>query len=80
MVGRRKLPDLLLNNIFSVLSIGLQYALSFKWPDFGLKCRVTIMTKGQSLKFQANVLYEILPFLKQAGILIHLLNLKIVTE
>ena len=49
MVSRKKLSDLPLNNIFSVLSIGLQYTLSFKWPDFGLKCRVTIMPKDQSL-------------------------------
>ena len=31
IVGRRK------NNILNVLSIGLQYTLSFKRPDFGLK-------------------------------------------
>ena len=49
MISRRKLPDLSLNNIFSVLSIGLQYTLSFKWPDFGLKCRVTVMPKTKSL-------------------------------
>ena len=29
LVGRRKLPDLSLNNIFSALVIGLQYTLSF---------------------------------------------------
>ena len=45
MVSRRKLPDLSLNNIFSILLIGLQYTLSFKLLDFGLKCRITIMPK-----------------------------------
>ena len=60
--------------------IGLQYILSFKWPDCSLKCRVPITLKGQSLKFKANVLYEISLFLKQAGIVIHFLNLLIVTK
>ena len=49
LLSLRKLPDLPLNNIFSVLSIGLQYALSFKWPAFRLTWCVTIMPKGQSL-------------------------------
>ena len=49
IVSRRKLPDLSLNNIFSVLSIGLQHTLSFKRPNFGVKFSVTIMPKGQSL-------------------------------
>ena len=49
LVSRKKVPNLSLNNIFSVLSIDLQYTLSFKRPDFGLNCRVTIMPKGQSL-------------------------------
>ena len=71
MVGRRKLPDTSINNIFNTLSIGLQYTLLFKWPDFG---HVTIPLKFQSLKFKASVLYEIFPFLKQAGIVIHFLN------
>ena len=54
---------------------------SFTWPHFGLKCsRVTIMPKGQSLELKASVLYETFPILKQAGIVIHFLNLKIVTE
>ena len=55
LFGRRKLPDSLTNNIFDVLSISLQYTLSFKWPNFGLKCLVTITPKGQSLKFKASV-------------------------
>ena len=38
------------------------------------------MPKGQSLKLKASALYEISPFLKQAGIVIHFLNLKILTE
>ena len=76
MICRRKLPDLLLNNIFFALSIGLQYTLSFKWPDFGLRHSVAIMLKIQSLKFSASVLYEIFPFLKESGI-IHFFNWKI---
>ena len=55
------------NSIFDVLSISFQYTLSFKWPNFGLKCLVTITSKGESLKF--------IPFLKQTGIVIHLLSL-----
>ena len=42
MVGHRKL-DLSMNNIFNVLSVGLHYTLSFKWPNFDLKCLVTVM-------------------------------------
>ena len=41
---------------------------------------VTIMPKGQSLKFKVSVLYEISPSLKQTGIVIHFLHIKIVTE
>ena len=33
---------------FISLSICLQYILSFEWSDFGLKCLVTVMLKGQS--------------------------------
>ena len=55
IVGRRKLPDPSMNNIVNFLSIALQYALSFKRPDFGLKCLVTITPKVQSLKFKANI-------------------------
>ena len=55
IVGRRKLPDPSMNIIFNVLSIALQYIVSFKRPDFGLKCLVTITPKVQSLKFKANV-------------------------
>ena len=55
MVGRRKLPKSSMNNIFNVLSIALQYTLSFQWPYFGLKCIVTIASKGQSLKLKASV-------------------------
>ena len=71
MVGRRKLPDASMNNVFNVLSINLQYTLSLKWPDFGLKRRVTLRLV-YSMKFSH--------FLKQAGIVIHFLNLLIVTE
>ena len=62
--GRRKLPNLSMNNIFNVLLIVLQYTISFKWPDVSLKCYVTITVKGQSIKFKASVLYGIFPFLK----------------
>ena len=55
LVGRRQLPDPLMNNTFDVLSISLQYVLLFKWPNFGLKCLVTIAPKGQSLKFKTSV-------------------------
>ena len=55
MSGRRKLCDSSINNIFNVPSIGLQYKLSFKWTDFGLKCLVTKTSKGQSLKFKDSV-------------------------
>ena len=54
IVGRRKLPNPSMNNI-SMLFIGLQYTLSFKRLDFGLKCLVTITPKVQSLKLKANV-------------------------
>ena len=37
ILGHRKLPDPSMNNIFNFLSIALQYALSFKRPDLGLK-------------------------------------------
>ena len=37
MVGRRKLPDPLLNRIFNGLSIGVQYTLSFERTNFVLK-------------------------------------------
>ena len=36
--ARRKLPDPSLNSIFNALSIGVQYTLSFRWTNFGLKC------------------------------------------
>ena len=55
LFGRRKLPNSLMNNIFDVLWISLQYTLSFKWLHFGLKCLVTITPKGQSLKFKASL-------------------------
>ena len=37
MVGRRGLPDPSLNYIFNVLSIGVQFTLSFELTNFGLK-------------------------------------------
>ena len=44
-----------MNNIFNTLSLGLKNTLSFKWTDFGLRCLVTITSKGLSLKFKASV-------------------------
>ena len=55
MAGRGNLSDTSMNNIFNVLLIGLQYTLWFKQLDFGLKCLVTITSKGQSLKFKASI-------------------------
>ena len=55
MIGCRKLSDPSMNNIVHVISIGLKYTISFKWPDFCLKYLVTITPKGRSLKFKANV-------------------------
>ena len=52
-IGRRKPSDPSMNNIFNVLSIGLQNSFSFRWPDFDLKCLVTMTEKGHSLKFKA---------------------------
>ena len=40
-------PTPSVNNIFIILSIGLEYTLSFKRPDFDLKCPVTITPKVQ---------------------------------
>ena len=56
IIGRRKLSDPSMNYICNVLSIGLQNTLSFKWPNFGLECLVTITPEGQPLKFNASVL------------------------
>ena len=46
MNGRKNLSDPSMNKMFDVLSIGLQYTLSFKLQDFGLTCLVTITPKG----------------------------------
>ena len=45
IVGRRKLSDPSLNRIFNALSIGVQYTLSFRWTNFGLKCLFAIENK-----------------------------------
>ena len=55
IIGRRKLCDSLMNNIFNVLLIGFQCTLSFKWTDFDLKCLVIITSKVLSSKFKAIV-------------------------
>ena len=78
MICRRKLPDLQWITFFNVLSIRLQYTISFKWPDFGLKCLVTITQKGQSLKFKASVWN--IPIFETGGIVIHFISLLMVTE
>ena len=39
----------------NVLLVDLQYTLSFKWPDFDLKCLVTITLESKSLTFKASV-------------------------
>ena len=73
MIGQRKLPDSSMNNVFNVLSIGLHCTLSFKRPDFGLKCLVTITPKVQSLKFKSMYKWN-------RRIVPHFLNLLIVIE
>ena len=73
MIGQRKLPDSSMNNIFNVLSIGLHCTLSFKRPDFGLKCLVTTTPKVQSLKFKSMYKWN-------RRIVPHFLNLLIVIE
>ena len=73
MIGQRKLPDSSMNNVFNVLSIGLHCTLSFKRPDFGLKCLVTTTPKVQSLKFKSMYKWN-------RRIVPHFLNLLIVIE
>ena len=51
IVSRRKLPDTSMKKKFNVLSISLQYTLSFKWPDFALKCLATIKFKTSVWNF-----------------------------
>ena len=48
MVGRRKLPDPLLNHIFNALSIGVQYTVSFESTNFGLNC---LLSRKKKKKF-----------------------------
>ena len=55
VVGCIKLPNPSLNDLFNLLSIDLQYSLSFEWPDFGLKCLLTVVSKDQLPKFEARV-------------------------
>ena len=43
-----------MGNAFNLLSIGLQYPLSFEWYDFGLKYLVTVMLKDQPPKLKAS--------------------------
>ena len=73
IIGQRKLPDSSMNNVFNVLSIGLHCTLSFKRPDFGLKCLVTTTPKVQSLKFKSMYKWN-------RRIVPHFLNLLIVIE
>ena len=67
----------LFKNFFNILSIGSEYIVSFKWPDFGLMCLGRIMPKCQSPKVKGSVLFL---FLKWTVIVIHILDLLIVTE
>ena len=55
VVGCRKLLNHSLSNVFNLLLIGLRYALSFEWPDFGPKYLVTVIPKGQPPKFKTSV-------------------------
>ena len=55
MANRKKQPGPSLGNVFSLLSIGLRYALSFEWYAFGLKYLVRDMLKVQPPKFKASV-------------------------
>ena len=60
MVSRRKLLDPSLNCIFNVLSIYVQYTLSFQWTNFVLKClsqentgsKVSFLIKLQITEFK----------------------------
>ena len=54
MVGRRKLPDPLLNHIFNALSIGLQSTLSFQLINFGLNCLWKMLTKVSKNRMTLN--------------------------
>lgn len=70
MVGPGKLPIPWLICIFNAVS---QYILLFEWPDFCLKCLVSVMLKGQSAKVKGQrklplVWYRIKLF-KTAGLL-----------
>ena len=55
LIGRRKLPNPFLSNVFNLLPICLQYTLSFEWPDFGLKYLVTVTPKGQPATLKISV-------------------------
>ena len=48
MISCKTLPDPLLGKVFNLLSISLQYTLSFEWSGFGLKDLVTVRLKGQN--------------------------------
>ena len=57
MVGRRKLPDPLLNRIFNALSIGVQYTLSFQLTNFGLKCLILNISSEMNFANRAKKSY-----------------------
>ena len=61
MVGRRKLPDLLLYRMLYQLVYNIQYTLLFQWTNFGLKCLMKMLRKithCKSLKTSQKKLYE----------------------
>ena len=55
VVGRRKLPNPSPSNVSNLLAIGLRYNLSSEWIDFGLKCLVAVMPRGQPPKLKISV-------------------------
>ena len=78
LIGRRKLANPFLSNVFNLLPICLRYTLSFEWPDFGLKYLVTVTPKGQPATLKISV--WTLTFLKQVVSLNHFSYMLIVTE
>ena len=57
MVGRRKLPDPSLNRICNVLSIDVQYTLSFQWTNVGLKWLLTWYLQHVNPLLQIHLLF-----------------------
>ena len=57
LIGRRKLPNPFLRNVFNLLPICLRYTLSFEWPDFGLKYSLQLLQKFSQQHWR--LVYEI---------------------